>query len=120
MPPRSDEQRMQDMIDSARRATSYVGDMTEAEFFNDSRAQDAVAWRLIVIGEAASRLPKDMPARIPELPWKSIINMRNRLVHEYESVRNDIVWATVSMDLQPMIDVLTRFLSEGANPSKSP
>ena len=111
---------MQDMIDSARRAISYVADMTEAEFFDSWRAQDAVAWPLIVIGEAASRLPKDTPARIPQLPWKSIINMRHRLVHEYESVRNDIVWATVSMDLQPMIDVLTRFLSERVNPPSSP
>lgn len=83
-------------------------------------AQDAVAWRLIIVGEAASRLPKDMLSRIPELPWKSIINMRHRLVHEYEAVRNDIVWATVSMDLGPMIDVLTRFLSRGATGASLP
>lgn len=110
MPPRSEEQRIRDMIDSARRAMSYVSGMTEPEFYGDWRVQDAVAWRLIVVGEAASQLPKDMPTRIPELPWKSIINMRHRSVHEYEAIRNDIVWATVSMDLQPMIDVLTRHL----------
>ena len=55
MPADRDRRWLADMLDSARRAVAYVGNKTEAEFYADVVLQDATAWRLIIIGEAARK-----------------------------------------------------------------
>ncbi len=56
----------------------------------------AVLQKLTVIGEAASRLPKEFTNRFPEIPWKDIVSFRTIAVHEYFAVRWDIVWVAAS------------------------
>ena len=63
-----------------------------------------------VIGEAASKISPETRARGPEIPWKEIIGMRNRLAHGYASVDHDIIWNVVSMDLVQLEDQLEELL----------
>jgi uncharacterized protein with HEPN domain len=55
--------------------------------------------QIIIIGEAANRLSRDIQQRHPEVPWGDIIGMRHRLVHGYDRVKWDRVWDTVVNDL---------------------
>jgi uncharacterized protein with HEPN domain len=56
-----------------------------------------------IIGEAAANVSKDCRERFSHIPWKSIINMRNRLIHAYFDINLDIVWQTVTKDLPSLI-----------------
>jgi uncharacterized protein with HEPN domain len=64
-------------------------------------------------GEAANQVTADTRAQLPDLPWSSIIGMRNRLVHAYFDINRDILWTTVTEAAPKLIEQLTTILSEG-------
>jgi uncharacterized protein with HEPN domain len=108
--PRSQEQYLRDMADSAKAARRYVSGVSEEEFYANPMLQDAVSWRIQVIGEAATHVAAETQLKVPSLPWRLIRGMRNRLVHEYQNVRVDIVWGTTQVDLEPMITAIQQLL----------
>lgn len=61
--------------------------------------RSAVLQKMIVIGEAASRLPQEFTDRYPEVPWVDIIAFRNIAVHEYFVMKWDIVWLTAKEEV---------------------
>ncbi|MFA4973572.1 MAG: DUF86 domain-containing protein [bacterium] len=86
------------MLDSIGRIESYVGRMKEPAFIRDAKTQDAVIRQLEIIGEAAGRIPSNAVQDSP-IPWKAIVGMRNRLIHDYLGVDLAIVWKTVKSEL---------------------
>ncbi len=70
--------------------------------------------RLIeVVGEAANKVSGDVRERNPDIPWREIIAMRNRIIHGYDAVDFDILWAVIRQDLPDLIPRLERLLSAG-------
>ena len=113
MSPEEERVVLTDMVASARLAMSYVAGRTVAQFYAERMVQDAVTWRIAVIGEGANRLSDATRAAMPVLPWKQIVNMRHRLIHEYERVRLDIVWDTVNVHLSILAATVETFLRLG-------
>jgi uncharacterized protein with HEPN domain len=95
-----------DILLSARLARSYVAGTTWEGFAADRRCQDAVVRRLEVIGEAARRVSIAGRAALPGLPWRQMVGMRNRMIHEYDRVDVTVVWETVTRDLPALIALL--------------
>ncbi len=93
------------MLLSARLAVSYVTGMNLETFKADQKTQDAVVYRVGVIGEAA-RLLGDETRRMLPLDWPGIIGMRHRLFHGYREIKPVIVWTTVTEDLPVLISLL--------------
>ena len=86
------------MHEAAQLACSYVEGLDQSAFTGDRRTQQAVILNLVVIGEAATKLAADEPelvARFPEVPWKNMRGMRNRIAHGYFDIDLAIVWQTV-------------------------
>ena len=52
-----------------------------------------------MIGEAASKVSQAYRNDHPELPWRDMIDMRNKVIHEYLSVEYSVVWKTATEDL---------------------
>lgn len=94
---------LQDMLDNAEKALDFVGSMELDQFFQDEKTSYAVVRALEIIGEAARKIPEDVRANIPELQWREISGMRNKLTHEYFGVNMKVVWRTVREDLPPLI-----------------
>jgi uncharacterized protein with HEPN domain len=63
---------------------------------------------LEIIGEAAGRVPAEEQARRPGVPWPSIVGLRNRLIHGYDTIDDDIVWEIVTTDLPSLTSELSR------------
>lgn len=97
---------IQDIIDSARLALSYVRDVDEASFSCNFQLQDAVLRRLEIIGEAARRVSDETKAEHPRIPWRQMIGMRNQVIHMYDGVDLRIVWHTIQNDLFPLVEML--------------
>ena len=71
-------------------------DATLLDFLRAARlAQAAVLHELLVLGEAAKRLSAAFREEHPDVPWKAIAGMRDRLLHGYDDVDLDLVWKTV-------------------------
>jgi len=102
--------RIEDILEAIGRIESYTHGLTFEDFCDDSKTVDAVVRNLEVIGEAARNLHSDVTARLPDVPWPDVRDMRNVLVHEYFGVDLAIVWATVKQDLPALAAALRTLL----------
>ena len=84
-----------DMVGSARLLQAYLEGSTREDFMRNVQLQDSVVRRLEIIGEAAGRVSATCREQYPTVPWGRMIAMRNRMIHVYDAVDLDIVWATV-------------------------
>ena len=103
---------LHDMLDFARKAVRFCQGKSQLDLEQDEVLQLAVARAIELIGEAASRVPLDVRKQHAVIPWPDIIATRNRLIHGYDRVDLGIVWATVEVDLPPLIEMLRRALGE--------
>jgi len=90
------------ILDAIKLARSYVEGLTKEEFLADKKTQQAVILNIVVIGEAATQLVTECPdfaEQHPELPWKQMRGMRNRMAHGYFEIDLDVVWDTVQDSL---------------------
>jgi len=91
---------------------SYIAGLTHEQFLADTKTQDAVLRRFLVAGEAAARLTPETCAEFPNIPFRKIAGMRNRVVHDYGNVDFEIIWETVQTHLPPLFKELQRFFAE--------
>ena len=73
-------------------------------------AVDAVVRNFEVIGEAARHIDADTAARLSDVPWQDMCDLRNLLIHEYFGVSVAIIWETISRDLRPVREAIRRDL----------
>jgi len=90
------------MLEAIELIRSYVEGFSKEEFLADRRTQQAVILNIVVIGEAATKLADEYPefvARYPDVQWKSMRGMRNRMAHGYFDINLDIVWDTIQQSI---------------------
>ncbi|GBE04570.1 hypothetical protein BMS3Abin10_00186 [bacterium BMS3Abin10] len=85
--------------------------MSFDEFLTDKKTSNAVIRSLEVIGEATRKIPADLMDRSPEIPWKRMTQMRNKLIHEYFGIDLEIVWTVIKDELPPLSPHFEKLLS---------
>lgn len=63
------------------------------------KIQDSVIRNLEIIGEATKKISKELKSQSPDIPWKEMSGMRDKLIHDYFGVDVDVVWKTVNDDI---------------------
>jgi uncharacterized protein with HEPN domain len=99
MSERTDGDFLNDIQEAVRRINAYTAAMTYEQFLADIKTQDAVIRNLEIIGEATKGLPAALRAKYPEVPWKGMAGVRDKLIHHYFGVNLDIVWDVVTVEL---------------------
>lgn len=87
------------------RIEATVARETAETFVASADAVDAVAYRLAMIGEHCKRLPTDLRARHPDLPWRAMVGLRNIVAHAYDMISPKIVWRTATVELKIVKDM---------------
>ncbi len=87
------------ILDSIMLIENYTRSLSFEEFEKDRKTIDAVIRNFEIIGEASSKLPKEFREKYPEIPWKSIIGLRNVLIHDYFGVDVVAVWENIRQKL---------------------
>lgn len=95
---KGDQAYLSHIRDALQRIAEYTRAGRDA-FMADSRTQDAVVRNLEVIGEATKRISGETRALAPDVPWKAISGMRDKLIHEYFGVNLEVVWRVVELEL---------------------
>jgi len=101
---RRDEAYLLDILIAARKALKFVEGIDRNEFEDNEIIQNAVLRPLEIIGEASGKISKEFRKRNKEIPWGDMIDLRNRLIHEYFRVDYGVVWDTIQDDLPKLID----------------
>lgn len=102
---RSDNLRVEDILRASLRLRE-IGNAGRDAFDLDWRTQEAAVRLLGIIGEAANSVSDGFLAMVPQMPTDLVRGMRNRVVHEYWTIDTDIVWQTISRDIEPLIEGL--------------
>lgn len=89
----------QDIIECIDKIEKYTDKINYEDFFNDEKTVDAVIRNFGIIGEAANRIPDDIKQSYPNIEWKKIVALRNRVIHDYFGVDLEIVWFIVQNDI---------------------
>ena len=102
---------VEDMVLHAEKAIAFLADAPE-DLARDEKTLFAVLRALEVLGEASKRIPPEYRAQHPEIPWREMAGMRDKLIHGYFGIDVNVVRRTVLEDLPPLLVSLRRRLDE--------
>ncbi len=100
------------MLDRAREAVDMTSGRSRSDLDTDRMLNLALVRLLEVIGEAAGRVREDFRSRHPQVPWRDITDLRNRLIHGYDTVDFDRLWAITQVDLPRLIEQLDMIVQQ--------
>lgn len=103
--------RVRHMIDAGREAISFASGRCRDDLDRNRMLTLAIVKSVEIIGEAASKVTERLRTDYPELPWREMVTMRNRLIHGYFDINLDIVWQTVVTELPPLVEMLEAILA---------
>jgi len=109
---RRDNAYLRDILSSIRDVKGFLRGVKAERFRQNREKQFAVLRALEIIGEAAKQVSKDLRTENPQVPWKVVAGMRDKLIHDYFGVDIDIVWDTATEDLPKLEHAISKILKD--------
>ena len=103
---------VQQMRDNAQRVLTTMNGRSRSDIDADEILEAALIRWMEVIGEAARRVPDHFRARYPQVPWQDTTDLRNVLIHGYDTVDLDVLWRIIQDHLPPLVDQLQAIIDE--------
>jgi uncharacterized protein with HEPN domain len=100
---------LEHILEAVKRIREYTTAGKE-RLLADGMTQDAVIRNLQVLGEAAKRVSAATVAANPDVPWRQMAGLRDRVVHDYFGVSLEIVWDVVENHLDAVVREVTKVL----------
>ncbi len=114
-PARSHIDYLDDIRKAVGKAIGFVSGMSQESFTSDDKTSYAVIRALELVGEATKRIPQEVRKKHPEVPWRSMAGIRDKLIHDYVTVNLELVWKTVIEDLPDLLPKIDRIIEEDAS-----
>ena len=103
---------IEDIIGAMNDTLSFVKDMEYDGFVEDRKTVYAVIRALEIIGEAVKKIPVSVKNRYPQIPWKEMAGMRDKVIHEYSGVDLKRVWSTAKKDIPDLKPIFEKILKD--------
>ena len=99
---------VQKLIAYAGKIIGYCEGVDYEQFSADSKLVEACVFNLSQMGELANKVDAAFADAYPEIPWRYIYGLRNRIVHDYEGVNLLLIWEIIHDDLPGLREQLLR------------
>ncbi len=93
---------LEDIVESIDYIERYARNVKRETLEENSELQDAIAYRLEVIGEAAKHIPKAVRDKYPSVPWQEAARTRDKIIHHYFELDLNEIWSIIQNDLLPL------------------
>ena len=103
---------LRDIVENAAKVEAFTAGADFDEFLANEMRAYATIRALEIIGEAVKQVPTELRDKYPEIPWRAIARMRDKLIHHYFGVNLGVVWKTVTEDISPLKKVVEQILRE--------
>jgi uncharacterized protein with HEPN domain len=97
---------LKQMLDHATEAIAMAEGRSRLDLDSNRMLELALVRLIEIVGEAANRVSAPTRESMPQIPWRQLVGMRNRVVHGYDSVDRQVLWDTVTTDLPPLCEDL--------------
>ncbi len=104
---------VRDMIECCDRILRHTGGLDREMVFTTDIVRDATLWNIGVLGEAANRIPEAVREAHHEIPWRDMIDARNRIIHGYGDIDDDVLWDIISRDIPELLPSLRALVEKG-------
>ncbi len=110
MKTRNDKLYIYDIAECCKKIVQYISGVNEVEFQNYQMLQDAVVRNIEIIGEAAKNLSEELRENNPQIAWREIMRMRDKILHHYFRLNLDTVWKTATNDISKLKPEIEKIL----------
>lgn len=108
----TDLQRIEHMIETVDSLLQFSANLPMAEYAASLEKQYAVKFAFVMLGEDAARISDEIQSKYPDIPWRKIKGLRNIVAHAYNKTDDEIIWITVTNDIEPLRQSLLQIKSE--------
>jgi len=103
---------LKDILDAIEAIEKFVKGMTFEEFRNNDLVSSAVIRKFEIIGEATRNIPQTIRKKYTDIPWKTMVGFRDKLIHFYFGIKYDIVWETIKSKLPDLKEKIRKVLED--------
>ncbi|MDS3859657.1 DUF86 domain-containing protein [Thermosynechococcaceae cyanobacterium BACA0444] len=107
-----DQAYLLDIADACNTLLEFVEGMNLESFITDKRTHLAVLYEITVIGEVVKRLSGNFRTNHPEIPWRQIAGMRDKLIHDYNQVDLTLTWEVTQSSIPQLYKFVLVYLSQ--------
>ena len=103
---------LKDILNAIEAIENFISGMSFEEFKESDLVSSAVIRKFEIIGEASKNVPEEIRDRYPDIPWKRMAGMRDRLIHFYFSVKYELVWDTIKKEIPKLKSLIQKILND--------
>ena len=103
---------IKDILQNMDDAVEFIQGMSYEQFVADKRTLNAVLRSIEVVGEATKNIPDEVRTRYPQVPWKEMAGMRDKVIHSYFGVDRETVWLVVRDSIPAIKPLMQQVLED--------
>lgn len=115
----SKKRRDKDFLGDINEAMNLIGlytkGLTYRKFLEDRKAQDAIVRNFEVIGEASKNITAAFKAKYPDVPWRKLAGLKDKLIHFYFGIDYKIVWSIAKKEIPRLRKQVKEILKQEAD-----